>query len=281
MVVVRTKAEFLQAVRCGVSKEDLRLELKTNIDGWNAPKDTVRQDAARETCRDVAQFANTEGGLLVVGVTEKAVNGLAVADEVVGVAEPSKMKAWIDTAIGNYLVPSRFGQVVEPIDVDGVHVVVVSIPPSRSLVALWDESSSHMLQYVHRTSTGKAYLNPDEVERHMMNGSRAAQIALSSAREQAKMNNVTVVGGVRRRSGAQVETFLPQSVQLGQVTEDWFLLNVAAEFSTHIQVVAIPFGLLREAWCGVDSRMNVMLDVHLVWDSNLGLILEPRENAGR
>ena len=40
-----------------------------------------------------------------------------------------------------------------------------------------------LIEYVRRTSHGKDWMNPDEVERHLMNGSRAAKLALLAAKE--------------------------------------------------------------------------------------------------
>jgi hypothetical protein len=67
---IRSSLEFRSVVQLGSTPESLVLEFKANINAWNAPAGKVRTKAQKETCRDVAQFANTVGGCLLVGVNE-------------------------------------------------------------------------------------------------------------------------------------------------------------------------------------------------------------------
>ena len=64
----------------------------------------------QETCRDVAQFANTEGGCLVIGVNERKdpTTGIKVAESISSLPDPDQMQQWIEQAIRNYLVPATF-----------------------------------------------------------------------------------------------------------------------------------------------------------------------------
>jgi hypothetical protein len=279
MDFISTAEDFRRLICLGTTAEDLRFEFKSKIDGWQAKDAKAKLGARREMCRDVAQFANTDGGYLVVGVSETTVAGRTVADAVVGVPDSTALKAWLEQAVTNHLVPSRFGQSVEVIDVDGASVVVVNVPPSRAVVAVW-EGNSHTVQYVRRTSHGKDYMHPDDVERHMMNGLRAGQIALGSASNRATSEDVTINGGVWRRAPLphnHIERYMPHSVRLGMVTSESFELRIAdgGNSTNKIRVASVPYGLLREAWVGPDGKLNLMLDVRLVLDANVGFVFEP------
>ena len=56
---IHSVLEFQSAVQLGSTPESLMLEFKAKIDGWNAAAGNVRKKAQKETCRDIAQFANT------------------------------------------------------------------------------------------------------------------------------------------------------------------------------------------------------------------------------
>src|SRR5207253_2220507 len=134
---VFTPPEFEAAMRAGDIETKFR-DFKRTIANWQVPSGTPDRtksihEAQKEVCRDIAQFANTEGGCLVIGVDEHsdASTGLKVFDKVVGVAEPEGMKDWISTAVQKLLTPNTFSHTVDPIRLpDGV-VLVVNVEPSR------------------------------------------------------------------------------------------------------------------------------------------------------
>jgi len=108
-VYIRTVEDLDAVVKIGVTKENLVLEFKGEID-WDSKKkgyDHKRKATAQqETCRDIAQFANTSGGSLLIGVKERLdpANGLKLAIGFESVNKPDGMNAWIEEAIKNYLV---------------------------------------------------------------------------------------------------------------------------------------------------------------------------------
>src|SRR5437762_2632401 len=75
-------------------------------------------------------------------------------------------------------------------------VVAVNVPPSLHLVALWHSErrsqfeEKNSIEYLYRDSHGKKWMNPDEVERHIMNGSRAAKLAFDQALDRAPTREV-------------------------------------------------------------------------------------------
>ena len=154
---IYTPSDFAAVVQLGTTTESLFLDFKKTINA-KAP------DAQQETCRDIAQFANTEGGCLVIGVNERQdpITGIKVADSISGLPDPDQIQQWIEQAIRNYLVPATFSHDVSIIQEPRGTVIAVNIPPSRHLVALWDNRGKRpTIEYVRRTSHGKDWMNPD------------------------------------------------------------------------------------------------------------------------
>jgi predicted HTH transcriptional regulator len=152
-VYIRTVEELVAVVK---TPESLVLEFKKTIDKWNTPKtvkgwEKLRAEAQQETCRDIAQFANTNGGCLLIGVQERVdpATQLKVADGICGVNDPEGMKDWIEKAICNYLVPATFSHDIKEIhDPMGI-VLAVNIPASIHTVALWNREQ-HTIEVVRR-----------------------------------------------------------------------------------------------------------------------------------
>lgn len=189
---IYTPFDFAEVVQLGTTTESLFLDFKKTIN-------TKAPDEQQEICRDIAQFANTEGGCLVIGVNERKdpTTGIKVAESISGLPEPDQMQQWIEQAIRNYLVPATFSHDVSIIQAPKGAVIAVNVPPSRHLVALWENRAKRpTIEYVRRTSHGKDWMNPDEVERHLMDGSRAAKLALIAAKEQATSEQVEIAGGL-------------------------------------------------------------------------------------
>jgi Putative DNA-binding domain len=206
LTFIRSVLEFQSVVQLGSTPESLVLEFKAKIDGWNAPAGKVRKEAQKETCRDIAQFANTLGGCLLVGVNERLdpTRGVNVADAVVSIKKPEQLRQWIEQATVNHLMPSTFNHDITPISLPQGNIIATNVPASRHFVSLWDRTD-HTIEYVRRTSHGKEWMNPDEMERHLMDGSRAGKLALIAAKEHIRSERVEVVGGVWREYSSSPE----------------------------------------------------------------------------
>jgi hypothetical protein len=172
---LRSRTDFDRAIKLGETTESIVLDFKMTLD-------SREPNWQQEVSRDVAQFANTWGGCLVFGVTERfdAVKNVKVAEAAVGVPDADKVREWIETAIQNYLVPSTLTRDVVPLVLSAATVVAVKIEPSRHLVYVWDRQT-HTIECLRRTSHGKTYMNPDEMERHMAASLRARMLGLRHA----------------------------------------------------------------------------------------------------
>jgi hypothetical protein len=217
--VITTQAE-LEALVVRGRPETAVLEFKATVDGWNAKKgtpDAVRQDAQRELCRDLSQMANSAGGHVVYGVEEdKATDGVKVAGAWAPLSDPEAMKAWIEDVLPNYCVPSTFTKEAHLVDIPGGRALVVTVQPSRSAVYLWDRDK-RTIQCVVRTSTGKKYLNPNELERHLMDGTRAAKLAFDDVwANPNRRDDVVVADGLwSNLLGGPSARFAPNRCVLG------------------------------------------------------------------
>jgi hypothetical protein len=131
---------FRSAVVLGRTSEDRTLEFKAEY-RWrrDGASGDIAQAHAEELSRDVAQFANTEGGVLLIGVAEKVVDGRRIAEKISPISDVSGLKQWIEQAIRNYLVPSTFSRSLREILLPEGTVLAVNVPPSVHLVALWND----------------------------------------------------------------------------------------------------------------------------------------------
>lgn len=169
-------ANFFTRIQIGSTAENKWLEFKT----------AYSKEDPLELARDIAQFANTEGGTLLFGVSEEkdSTGKLNVAKEFVGVSDVDRLKQAIEQAIQNHITPSTFRPVSETIKCqDSKVVVALNVPPSRHVIYVCkredqghEKSQKHLIECLHRTNHGKDWMNPDELERHLMNGSRAAKL---------------------------------------------------------------------------------------------------------
>jgi len=273
---IRSVLEFQAAVRLGSTSESLVLEFKTEINGWNAPKKEPREQAQKEICRDIAQFANTLGGCLLIGITTRFDQAceVNVADAVVPVKEVEKLWQWIDQAIVNCLVPATFTHDVVVIALPQGNILAVNVPASRHLISVWDRER-HTIECVRRTSYGKAWMNPDEMERHLMDGSRAAKLAFLAAKTQATCDHVDIVGGLWIRYETSRERDQrwkpPNPITIGQIEEYWFELCL---LDRQLCSVTIPYGLIKESWVGASGAVTLLLAVRIIQQGQ-SLTLEP------
>jgi hypothetical protein len=188
-----------------------------------------------------------------------------------------ELKAWVEQAIKNFLVPSTFTHDVRVVNLARAPILAVNVPASRTSVALYDDQS-RAIEYVHRTSHGRDWMNPDEVERHIMNGSRAARIALNTAKASATTNEIDLAGGVMHRRGRGIQDHpIDVKISLGdESNEETFSLQIAIGAGVHR--IRLPYGVVREAWIGANGRVNLLLSVRLVQPNGRGFVIEPYDS---
>jgi len=274
---IRTPVDFTAAVKVGESVESVWLDFKAEVN----PRDPKWQ---KELSRDVAQFANTFGGCLLIGIEERAdmTTGLKIAAGIKPVAEPDRVREWVEQAITNHVVPSTLARVISFIRVTEGTLVAVNIPPSRSMVYVWDRND-HTIECLHRTNHGKAWMNPDEMERQMMNGSRAARLTFIDARSRATQKDlVEVVGGVWYYVHGRAHQVPIQPTFVGVIrneSDGWFEMSGAVHVQNmtapELRTITIPFDLVRSVWVGPEGSLSLLLAARLIFSKDRQLALEP------
>jgi len=286
---IRNAEDLDAVVTIGTTTESLVLDFKRSIHNWDLPPGTpnrnnLKAEAQRETCRDIAQFANTEGGCLLIGVAERLdpVTQLKVAEGFHSIADPDAMTQWIEEAIRNYLVPATFSREIVPVPDPRGTVLVVNVAPSIHLSTSWD-SQRHTMECVRRTTHGRDWLNPDELERHIMNGSRATKLAFDLALNRAPGTEIRIAGGYWTRVGnppnTELRPWYPEApVNIGQVSDQWFELEFGRIGGGNRSLI-LPLGVVEHAWVGADERIYLILSIRVVL-VNLGyeLTVEPYDS---
>jgi hypothetical protein len=281
-------ADFERTIKFGETAESLHLEFKRTY-RWRRPDpeaDPVeaerwdKTEVALEAARDLAQFANTEGGVLVIGVAARP-DGCKVADHVEPVTEVDGLRGWLEDVVRNHLDPPTFSHPVAVVETGSGTVLAVNVEPSLHLVALWTKNGKHGIEYLRRVDHHKEWMNPGEVERHLMNSSRAMSIRLKEVRSSAQLDQPVDLApciyssrldpGAAHAYRAGIDPNQP--VRLLGARPMWSKLDDnQLELTIHgagvdglgSPVVALPVGLVREAWLTADRRAGLCLSVRIV-----------------
>lgn len=195
---INSSDDFTRIVKLGTTPESSVLEFKKDLRAFSSPLPDERRKGQIEFCRDISSFANSHGGCILIGVDEQRPPGAnrGVAGAIHSVDDTAGRTQWMNEAIGNYLVPKTFERSMIPVSVGADTIIAVNVPPSLHLVSLWRDDDS-TIQCYRRTDHGKVAMNPDDVERHLMNGSRAARLELARVQAGADLSKpIALVPGV-------------------------------------------------------------------------------------
>jgi hypothetical protein len=148
-------------VEVGRSRETRWFEFKVACN-----RKDKRSCAAKEYARDIAQFANTLGGVLLFGVEEHRSGPLkGCVKAVPGIRDVDATVEFLEKKVAPFLQPSSYRFDIVPVYRSGADPIlaVVAPPCMQGLVAVWKRGDSNGVEYLHRTSYGKEYLFPDQV----------------------------------------------------------------------------------------------------------------------
>lgn len=144
-----------RAVTSGV-REDQRLDWK---------KAAYQGAKARdEFAKDVAALANSQGGLIVIGVAEQRGTGAAESIHVFAAADDGlerTMRSWLHNAVTPMVPAVGFHALVRDDENDGV--LVVSVPPSS--VAPHLVGSDRSVGFPYRVGTQTMWMREPDIER--------------------------------------------------------------------------------------------------------------------
>lgn len=273
----------------GVTQESEYLEFKTEVPIGEQPPAAKKIERQLEFCRDVSQFANSRGGCLLIGISERKdpATGLTVAGELVGVASAEALVQQIEEALARHLVPASFRREVVKIVVPDVGTVVaINVPASERPVVVWNREQ-RWSQCYRRSAVGKVALHPEEFEALLMDNARSMRLRLerlltdlsrpialhSEVWEFNRSNRWT-----RNDEVAHNTILLDYRAHVTAVGESEFTVSIdyvhfGAGRSASINV---PYGFIEEVWLDEAGVVTLSLERKLVLGHDGRLLLERR-----
>lgn len=268
---IRSAKDFADMVTLGVTEESSVLDFKETLSGWSIPKgapnyEKHRAKGQKEICRDFIQFANADGGTVVIGVDEDPKNAPGIARSIVPIVEPDAMADWVRKAALNYVVPSTLSFDIDRIELPVGPVLAINVPPHADLAALYDRHDS-TAQYLKRQGKSKRYLNPDEAMAEQMNTGRMARVRLNEAcdgreRIHLRLGHSMLMFHSDPRTGYQpyVPKF-PPTVQ--EISPDTFTIwSMGPEEKAY--TIVLPYGCIEHVWHDT-LYIGLILNVDLVF----------------
>jgi len=147
---ITSGADFNSIVRLGQTSESKHLEFVNSYD-WRG---THNDDPAIDLCADVAQFANAQGGVLLIGVTQ--VPRTRVAGIINAIDDVDEFRNWVERAIRSHLVPSNFAHEIVVLLTGVGPILAINIDASPSLIAVWCRETG--TEYPYRAERGKEWM---------------------------------------------------------------------------------------------------------------------------
>lgn len=280
---IRTDAELRAAVTLHETTEGLYLDFKCRL-----PKDAAKEakvKVAMNAALDVAAFANTWGGTLLIGIKEEEINGVRIAGEVIGCHFEGDRK-WVEQVIRDRLVPPDVGLECVQLNLDGKMVMAVNVAPDDRLIAVWDRVRA--TYFPIRNNQGNAYMSPSEIVERASISARAGEIKLRRAVEKAgwlreqvgKYENVLdvhICSGMARvytiardRQSATEERLsrLWQPAKLFELESDHAYVGIETQSRrpgpTRYEPLYVPFGVVKEAWRMGEGKIGLVLGMRVV-----------------
>ncbi len=270
---IKNSIDLAQSVQLGITTESIYMDFKLNIDlGSKSPK--KKQELAEELALDICQFANTWGGVLLLGVKEAEddIDGKKVAAEFSGVHNFEELSRFVNDSVLPLIYPRE-------INIDLIclktpkrtQVVAINVSPlSVGVSCVCTPSPPYSPKYPYRTHYGKRYLHPIEVEKRMSDSNRSIPIKLEDLC--ARTGEVTLYPKIEKETIDRPERWDYQETNI-------LLKNISSyEFSLKISGidVNIPYSLVRDVWFTEKKTIGILLSTRLIITSdrkniNLGL----------
>ncbi len=249
-------AELEALLVVGKAVESRTLELKERVVA--GPKNVSERDGKKDPeqrvkklARQVASMANTDGGLIIVGVRERKLDTDRVIDGFEAVELDETRKSF---AAALELLRPRVNPEMDQVRVHGQQLFVVAVPPSVGLIAVQlGSSEGPALFFPIRSDHGIMYLGADDVATQNQAARRASIMlqALEATGKRVDLGGQLVLETLFDRP---VTTFNrepvwlrerlvpPQGTFIQQVHETYIELKIA------MTSVHVPLGWIDEVW---------------------------------
>ena len=164
----KSAQDFESLIHLGETPESIHWDYKQSF----SPK------KSEDFAIDLAAFANTFGGTLLIGVAEKSDGVKKVASGFVPGINVEEIRKTVHTHISEIISPKIDVQVV-PIEVSGNLVVAINVEPSINLVGVCLDRDRRQYSFPYRTEFGNRFMTLEEVEERMAdNKTRAMYLKL-------------------------------------------------------------------------------------------------------
>jgi len=164
----KTAQDFESLIHLGETSESIHWDYKHSF----SPK------KSEDFAIDLAAFANTFGGTLLIGVAEKTDGAKKVASGFVPGINVEEIRKTVHTHISEIISPKIDVQVV-PIEVSDNLIVAVNVEPSINLVGVCLDRDRRQYSFPYRTEYGNQFMIFEEVEKRMVdNKTRAMYLKL-------------------------------------------------------------------------------------------------------
>jgi hypothetical protein len=164
----KTPQDFESLIHLGETSESIH---------WDY-KQTFNSKKLEDIAIDLAAFANTFGGTLLIGVAEKSDGVKKVASGFVPSINVEEIRKTVHTHICEIISPKIDVQVV-PIDVFGILIVAINVEPSINLVGVCLDKDRRSFNFPYRTQFGNQFMTFKEVGKRMAdNKTRAMYLKL-------------------------------------------------------------------------------------------------------
>lgn len=260
----------------------LELKLKPDQKKCTLPQPANKEGCSHKICKDwrktelasdFSQFANSDGGYLIFGVSES--KGQA---QVAGLDNISTTRRSIENAIKECCEPAPLFESDE-FKYEGKSLLVFRIFASAK--PIWVKSPNKTLKIVRRIDETKLILGPIQTEEFITDMSRANQIRLKALYIQENdefLNDIELVGGVVASyndlvaggggygGGGEAPRFFRVDVDRIVLTArntDDFELKFEGNTSWHNDCLNIPYSAIRHVWRTAKGRIGLALELQI------------------
>lgn len=223
-----TLKDFDNRIQFGKTKESIHLDFKAMLNS----------DALEDVAIDIAAFANTYGGVLLIGVSEKTESGVTFAKGIVPNIEFEPIRQKLNGSVRNLIRPIVHFETVMIETSIGV-VVAVNVEPSVNLVGVNLKGEQNCFCFPYRTEFGNRYFEFGEVERRMSETQNRANYL-------KMVKNAPVAGCTYEvdlypipKGGENVTWY----VSVSEKSDHEFILQ-----RNHGRQVQLPYSFIEEIW---------------------------------
>lgn len=257
---IRNYHELVASIKLSLTEESITLDFKREIN-ITEKKNKNEKNFAEELALDICQFANSWGGVLLIGVSEKEdkETGRKVADQFVGVTQYEKIARFINNSVFALIHPKNIQVDVVCIEtLDRKQLISINISPLTTGVAfVCSQSPPYSSKYPYRTHYGKRYLHPLEVQKRMTDSNRIIPIKLQELMEFTQ--EVKLYPEIQKEiidKIDRIDSKIPNIV-LKEVMKNEYRLNINGID------INIPFSLTRDVWMTERTKIGIILHISL------------------